>query len=247
MFLPRMMPFCAISYKFPLPGSQCTCRKAANARALNAGPCKVRLPGRSSAQRRNTCTDTSPSVPAHPWRSVETLTAIPSLLPCPTFPPNAPSSWGTAAASCMFALCAGTWSGRPSMTMVWRVGSKDAADTPKLPRMVSSSAAAACAAAGMRSVPGVGVSNSPARWYNAAAVVHLAAAGASGSGTARPTRCRSAVAAIQAGGGCWGGRGAPRNGRGRRAAIASGALVRADLMSRLRVHGQPHVSQRSSR
>ena len=182
----------------------------------------------------------------HPCRTIVTLTAVPACLPCPTFPHNGPSSWSIAAASCMFAVCAGTWSGRPSMTMVWRVGSKAAADNPKLPRMVSSSAAAACAATGMRSVPGVGVSNSPARWYSAAAVVHLAAAAASGSGNARPTRCRSAVAAIQAGGGCWGGRGPPRTGRGRRAAMASTARLRGELLSR-RVHGQTHVSPRSSR
>ena len=81
-------------------------------------------------------------------------------------------------------------------------------------RTFANSQAAACASADMLSVPGTRERTSPPRAYALAAAVHLAAAAAPGPGVARAAACRSAVAAIHAGGGKSGGRAEALPGRG---------------------------------
>ena len=116
--------------------------------------------------------------------------------------------------SCVHAARTRTCKGRPSMIIVCRGGSKAAGDTPRLLRIFTSSRAAACAASGMFSVPGMRACTSASRVYALAAAVHLAGVAAAADGDSRACRCRSAVAAIHAGGGCRGGRGGPVGGRG---------------------------------
>ena len=100
------------------------------------------------------------------------------------------------------------------MIIVCRVGSNAPGESPKFHRTFANSEAAACASADMFSVPGTRATSSSPRAYALAAAVHLAAAAVPGPGVARAAAWRSAVAAIHAGGGKSGGRGAALPGCG---------------------------------
>ena len=100
------------------------------------------------------------------------------------------------------------------MIIVCRVGSNAAGESPKFLRAFANSQAAACASADILSAPGTRERTSPRRAHALAAAVHLAAAAAPGPGVARAAACRSAVAAIHAGGGKSGGRAEALPGRG---------------------------------
>ena len=98
--------------------------------------------------------------------------------------------------------------GRPSMTIVCRLGSNTAGVTAKFARIIASSRAAARASGDMLSVPAIGSAASLVPLvYAPAAAVQRCAAGALGGGSSRACSCLCASATSHAAGGCSGGAG----------------------------------------